>query len=78
MANQETLAFFKALVSAFPDDGTILSISSGVNESTSSEGAYRALIKALMNDKQSLMKELNISNAILKDANLYHLVILEE
>lgn len=78
MANQETLAFFKALVSTFPDDGTVLSISSGVNESTSSEGAYRALIKALMNDKQALMKELNVSNAILKDANLYHLVILEK
>ncbi len=78
MANQETLAFFKALVRTFPDDGTILSISSGVNESTSSEGAYRALIKALMNDKQVLMKELNVSNPILKDANLYHLTIMEK
>jgi hypothetical protein len=78
MANQETLAFFKALQAHYSDDGTILSISSGVNESTSSEGAYRALIKALMNDKQALQKELNVSNAILKDANLYHLVILEK
>lgn len=78
MANQETLAFFKALVSTFPDDGTILSISSGVNETTPSEGAYRALIKALMNDKQALMKELNVSNTILKDANLYHLTIMEK
>lgn len=78
MANQETLAFFKGLVSTFPDDGTILSISSGVNESTSSEGAYRTLIKALMNDKQALLKELNVSNRILKDANLYHLTIVEK
>lgn len=78
MANQEALAFFKALVSTFPDDGTILSISSGVNETTSSEGAYRALIKALMNDKQALLKELSVSNSILKDANLYHLTIVEK
>lgn len=77
MANQETLAFFKALQAHYSDDGTILSISSGVNESTPSKGAYRTLIKALMNDKQALLKELNVSNRILKDANLYYLILME-
>lgn len=77
MANPETLAFFKALTNAFPDDGTVLSITSNVTEASPSDGAYRSLIKALLNDKQTLMKELRVSNSILKDANLYHLVLVE-
>lgn len=78
MANQETLMFFKHLQDTFKDDGTVLSIASNVTEATSSDGAYRSLIKALLNDKQTLMKELQVSNGILKDANLYHLVLVEK
>lgn len=77
MANPETLAFFKALQQHYPDDGTVLSITSNVTEASPSDGAYRSLIKALLNDKQTLIKELQVSNNILKDANLYHLVLVE-
>ena len=78
MANQETLAFFKALQATFADDGTVLFFTSQVSDQSPSEGIYRGLIKALLNDKLALQKELKVSNNILKDANLYHLVLLEK
>lgn len=77
MANPETLAFLKALQQHYSEDGTVLSITSNVTEATPSDGAYRSLIKALLNDKQTLVKELQVSNNILKNANLYHLVLVE-